>query len=107
MSTDGGQQQRWCDVSCGRGGVTSMVVALDLDVTSVGDLEENHRSETEIIDLEPTGACGSGGGGSSAVGGGGGSPAVVATAVKGGGWWLTGGNVCVFFKFEVREKITM
>ncbi|CAI9290032.1 unnamed protein product [Lactuca saligna] len=50
----------------------------------------------KIVDLEPTGACGSDGGGSSVVGGG-----------DSKGWWLvaTGGNVYVFFKFEMREKI--
>ncbi|CAH1449275.1 unnamed protein product [Lactuca virosa] len=65
---------------------------------------ENRRSEDESH-LEPTGACGSDGGGSSVVGGGDGT-----SAVGGGdsrGWWLvaTDGNVYVFFKFEMREKI--
>ncbi|CAH1442199.1 unnamed protein product [Lactuca virosa] len=48
---------------------------LDLDFRAESE-EENCRSEAEIVDLEPTGTCGSDGGGSSVVGGGGGSPTV-------------------------------
>ncbi|CAI9271268.1 unnamed protein product [Lactuca saligna] len=71
------------------------------------DLPEakNCRSEVEIIDLGPFGACGSDGGGSSVVGGDDGTPMVRGSNNR--GWWLvaTGDNVYVFFKFEMREKI--
>ncbi|CAH1427462.1 unnamed protein product [Lactuca virosa] len=71
--------------------------------------EENHRSEAEIVDLEPTETCGSDGDGSWAVGGGGGSPTVEGSGKQ--GWWLGGGiaskvidtidNFCNFLKKKI------
>ncbi|CAH1453978.1 unnamed protein product [Lactuca virosa] len=58
-------------------------------------------------DLEPTRACGSNGGGSPVVGGGDGSPRAGGGDTTTVSLVATGDNVCLFFKFEMREKIFM